>query len=313
MAHFVVDEAGWRLEGIEPDEISTILHSFAARLDVIESRNEEAKTSREIYEFNVTTEYSVYQLLFENTPLMSDHDFKQRLQRSLDRLPYWDEDIDPPAYDVLVEGTEILAPSIAYAHEQTGAGTAVACLPLSSAGRRGPVSVKVSEAELSIHFVTDEHEHRSFFRNAVEIEDVDRHRFEALASSAFPDLVWADNIWGGLNSFSKPFRDIRSDVVTHLAVLDDHGAQVFIQNLGQHPNQIGPRLSASGAEASDENGRTKANAEARRSRTRTYMGTEHVFWWHTKLQPHEDRIHFLFDSVANHIVIGIFTKHCYLP
>jgi len=215
--------------------------------------------------------------------------------------------------EVCIGGQDLLSPSIAFAHARMAARRAIACLPLSSAGRRGQVDVEVNGRVLPIHFVTDEGEHRNFFRDVIEIEEADEDSFSRLAPSAFPDLAWADTIWGGLSQFSMPFRDLRNAVTLHLAVLDDHGAALFRDLQRTRPQEISPRLGSHGAPATDENGRTKANSRARRERTCLYDGHERTFWWHTKLQPDVNRIHFLFDSNAERIVVGIFARHCYVP
>jgi hypothetical protein len=98
--------------------------------------------------------------------------------------------------------------------------------------------------------------------------------------------------------------------------LSDHAAELFSTLQATRRDEIGPRLSALGANASDENGQTKRNHKCERDRTRTYRGRDLTFWWHSKLQPHVDRIHFLYQArEGNHgfIVIGIFTEHCLLP
>ena len=76
-------------------------------------------------------------------------------------------------------------------------------------------------------------------------------------------------------------------------------------------------LQVVGAGVSDEDGRTKRNADARRDRTRCHRGVERVFWWHVKVQPNVDRIHFLYEAGSDDhgqgkIVVGLFKDHCML-
>ena len=53
----------------------------------------------------------------------------------------------------------------------------------------------------------------------------------------------------------------------------------------------------------------------------SFMDKQEVFWWHIKLQPHVDRIYFLYDPPSaesplpeqGRIVVGLFKNHCVLP
>jgi len=98
---FVVDEASWNLEGHQLDEVTQVLEGFIERLDVARSRTEVVGCSKDIYEFYVTSELRIYQILFEETYLVSDRDMQRRLIVALDRLSYWDDDDEQIALEVL--------------------------------------------------------------------------------------------------------------------------------------------------------------------------------------------------------------------
>lgn len=102
-----------------------------------------------------------------------------------------------------------------------------------------------------------------------------------------------------------------------LAKVAGSGVQVILETHSDHVIN-GVRLAVA------ENGSTKRDKECERDRTRSYRGQSMVFWWHTKLQPHIDRIHFRYvapelaqsrderDGVGQ-IIIGFFTQHSKLP
>ena len=56
-------------------------------------------------------------------------------------------------------------------------------------------------------------------------------------------------------------------------------------------------------------------------RTRRHRGIDKVFWWHVKLRPNVDRIHFRYEPQSasspglgeGQIVVGLFKDHCVLP
>ena len=179
----------------------------------------------------------------------------------------------------------------------------------------------VDDSTLEMFFVASEPQHVDFFRAVIALENADERTFKHLARSAFPDLGWADNVWQGLRGFSRPYIASRDKLIRCLGGLNDHGAACFDQ-LAADPARLARVLSARiGASTSDENGATKRHPPSRRDRTRRHRGIEKVFWWHVKLQPHVDRIHFLWEPSsgraagprASQIVVGLFTDHCVLP
>ncbi len=306
MVRFVVDESSWDFSGRSADDIEDALEAFLERLETASARGEEARLYQGFYDFDGVG-IEPYSLLFESSHRLLDRDLRQRVSRALDRLAVWSEEV---ALDVEMGGNTLLAPSIAYAHGLVGRGNAVACLPLQTAGWAGPITVTVDGRVETVHFVTNETEHRAFFRAAFDVENADEKAYRALAPSAFPDLRWADGVWGGLRAFSKPFRDLRAKITHHLAALDDHGSTICRE---RERGKWAARFGSHGLTVTGENGRTMRNARARDDRTRTWNDTAHIFWWHAKLEPDRDRIHFLYDEDDRHVVVGIFTEHCYLP
>jgi hypothetical protein len=103
---------------------------------------------------------------------------------------------------------------------------------------------------------------------------------------------------------SKPYRELIEPLTKHLSVLSDHGKRVFSESWKDAPSKFGSH----GINISDENGNTKSNSEARRERTRIFNGKEVVFWWHSKLEPDRDRIHFSPDD-RDRLLVGIFCRH----
>ena len=185
------------------------------------------------------------------------------------------------------------------------------------AERLGPRDVLGACAD----FVTEESEHVGFFRSVILWENADEAMFERLAQSAFPALEWADGVWRGLGHFSRPYIEVRDELVRCLGGLGDHGAACFHEH-NVDPRRLSGVLSARvGSETSDENGNTKSHKPSERDRTRRHPGINKVFWWHVKLRPHVDRIHFLYESPSvsaplpehGRIVIGLFKDHCILP
>lgn len=325
-ARFVLDESSWAgAAGIAPPEVLTdAMERLLARLDVARDRSEGVVKHAEFYEIDLGDGVQLFSLLFDpGCALHVDRDLATRMSLALDRTSEFN-DSRLTEYDAVVDGSARFAPGVAWAHTSCREGCHIAVFPLALGGESpvGTVPVTVADATLEMFFVAEESQHVDFFRSVITLENAGEAKFESLAPSAFPALKWADNVWRGLRDFSRPYIAVRRELVRSLGGLSDHGTACFEEFRAADPRQLPSALSARvGAEVSDENGRTKEHSQSRRDRTRRHRGTDKVFWWHVKLQPHVDRIHFLYEEPAagvtgpgeSHIVVGLFTDHCVLP
>ena len=231
------------------------------------------------YETNLGDGVQLYSALFEpDCPLRFDHDLTERLYLHLDRVIEFD-DSGLVEYEAEFGGSVRFAPSVAWAHACCSERHHVAVLPLPLGGVPcGRVAVTVENVTNEIVFVTDESQHLGFFRTVIELENASEAMFEHLAPSAFPALEWADNVWRGLRGFSRPYVNVRRELVRHLGGLNDHGAACFHEHGAGDPQELSTILSIQvGIETSDENGRTKRHPPSRRDRTRPYRGIDKVF------------------------------------
>lgn len=203
------------------------------------------------------------------------------------------------------------------------AATQIAVLPLPLGETpHGRVPVTVAGDTIDIAFVTEESQHVGFFRSVISLEHANEAMFERVAPSAFPALEWADDVWQGLGNFSRPYIDVRGELIRYLGGLSDYGAACFHEHRAGDQSQLPRFLSAQvGSETSDENGATKNHPPSRRDRTRRHLGTDKVFWWHVKLRPNVDRIYFLHEPASarstlpehGRIIVGLFKDHCIMP
>ncbi len=321
---FVLDESSW--DGATVTEpagaLADAIGQLLDRLDVARNRGEGVVKHPDYYRTDLGDGVQLYSVLFErDCPVHVDHDLKQRLYVALDRTENFN-DSQLTQYDAVIDGTVRFAPGVAWAHTSCldGVQVAVFHLPLGEAPV-GKIPVTVGNDTLEIFFVATETEHVDFFRSIITLENADRATFESVAQSAFPALEWADNVWRGLRDFSRPYIEVREELVLLLGGLNDHGAACFNEFRTGDPRQLAGVLSARvGAEVSDEDGATRQFAPARRDRTRRHRSIDKVFWWHVKLRPHVDRIHFLYEqpseglagSSEGRIVVGLFRDHCVL-
>ena len=320
-ARFVLDEWSWmEAARTDLDALSNAVHRLLERLDVARERNEGVVRHQDYYWTELGDSVQLYSVLFEpDCALKFDHDLTERLFLALDRIiPFDDSELSD--YDTEFSGRIQFTPGVAWAHACCSAQQQVAVLPLPLGGvPGGRVPVLVAGVSNEIAFVTEELQHLEFFRSIIDMENANEAMFECLAPSAFPALEWADNVWRGLGDFDRPYIAVRAELVRYLGGLNDHGASCFHELRAGDPRHLQGVLSAQiGTETSDENGATKRNPPSRRDRTRPHRGENKVFWWHVKLQPHIDRIYFLYEPpsadfpVPEHgrIVVGVFKDHC---
>ena len=318
---FVLEESSWATAGDAGAEVvSHAVDRLVRRLDVARERGEGVVKHGDFYEVDVGHGLELYSVLFDrNCPLKIERDVAYQLQLALDHANEF-EDCGLDRYDAEFAGGVRFAPGVSWAHANCVEKHYVAVLPLALPDvPHGRVSVDLAGAMIEIFFVTEEAEHVGFFRAVVSLENADRGMFECLAPSAFPMLDWADGVWRGLRDFSRPYIAVRDELVRYLGGLSDYGAACFRDHEDGDRSELADVLSARiGATTSDENGLTKRHKPARDDRTRRHRGTNKVFWWHVKLQPHVDRIYFLYerpsmDHPSGLVVVGILKDHCILP
>ena len=317
-ARFVLDESSWG-GAARAAALTNAIERLLERLDVARDRGEGVVKHGDYYQTDLGDGVQLFSVMFESgCPVHLDHDLALRLSFALDRTGEFD-DSRLIGYDATFDGKVRFAPGIAWAHVSCREGREVAVFPLPLEDAPvGKVPVTVADATVEISFVAGESDQVEFFRSVIAVENADEAAFARLARSAFPALDWADNVWRGLRHLSRQYVAVRDELVRCLGGLSDYGAACFHELRAGDPRELARVLSARvGAEVSDENGATKRDSQARLDRTRHHRGIEKVFWWHVKLQPHVDRIHFLYEPhldgrSESHIVVGLFKDHCSL-
>ena len=321
---FVLDESSWdgAANAAEPGELSDAIERLLERLEVVRDRREGVAAHDCFFDTDIGGDFRFEHLFDQNCPVLRDHGLDRDAVNQLMEFFTKAGDVDDSIltdYSAEFEGEVRFTPGVAWAHTSCRAGQhrAVLPLPLGDAPK-GTVPVTVDDTPLDVFFVTDESHHVDFFRAVITLENANRAKFESLAPSAFPMLDWADNVWRGLGDFSRPYIEVREELVQYLGGLNDHGAACFYE-FQPNPGELAGQLSARiGARTSDEAGHTRGHAESRADRTRPHGGTDKVFWWHVKLRPYIDRIYFLYESPPTdstefpkgRIVVGIFKDHC---
>lgn len=293
----------------------TCVETLEAVLDRVDDAQEHGHGccySDELFCLPVRDGRTFYELYDADTPLAIPQDVQQRVAVAFSRMQTWQE-IDaswPTDFEVVVgEGPLEKAPSIAWAHAQAilGATSAVACIAHQLMRANGQVSVIVAEKTIPVWFVSNARDYERFFRWLIVETTSSPDEMEELSASAFHSLDFVEGAFSGVKHMSKPYIDVAPAIVDHLAAFSDEGRRIF----SGPGNRVAAEFGPFGVDISDESGRTKRNNKARAKRTVVVNGNARVFWWHSKLEPHQNRIYICPEKIreGGRILVGIFCNH----
>ncbi|WP_158625854.1 hypothetical protein [Corallococcus carmarthensis] len=312
---FVLDDAAWSPAELSKQDLEESLDSLTDRLQVIRERSEGVSLYDGIWDIALVGPDTLTSLLYDAAnPRNLHRDVRRRLSRQIDQISnhtFGDKSL--PEFTAMIAGKPLLAPSAVYAWKNIEHNKNIACVTPRSSGRIGALPVSLTEGPLlDVHYVNNNSSHLSFFRSLISAENADGTTFAQFAKSAFPALHFAENAWRGLRDLSRPFRERREEITHHLSVLNDHGARIFALQEHRH---IEKEFHALGISISTETKETIDDNYYCSFRKMEYASEILVFDWHTKIEPHIDRIHIHpgTKSSEGRVIIGIFTRHLPLP
>jgi hypothetical protein len=309
---FVIDETSWRFDGLDLGACTAALETMLDLLDDAQAQGHLACYSDELFNTAVWQDKCFYDLYSPESPIHIPREVQERIGSIFSSLLKW-QDLDltwPPSLDVQVAKAPMeYAPSIAWAHEQTvrNPACAIACVVYPSGRTGGNFVVTVDAKTTTLWFVADSQNYCDFFRWLIVETTKKPAEMAEIALSAFPSVDFVEGAFNGIKNMSKPYQELVKPLVLHLGVMSDHGKRIF---LGSR-ERVAAEFGALGVDISDENGNTKSNSDARKRRTIEIDGTEFAFWWHSKLERHQDRIYFNPDRITTggRLYVGIFHEH----
>ena len=309
---FVVDETSWRFTGLDPVKCIEALESILDQIDDVRAEGHSICYSEDLFHLPVWKDKSFYDLYSSECVLFIPREVQERIASTFSWLLKW-QDIDsewPTSFAIQIDGKPVEeAPSVAWAHKQTtnDHSRPVGCVVFPGGRSSGFLSVEVNKNITSLWFIAEKKEYLGVFRWLIITTTTNHNEMKKIAPSAFPSLDFVEGVFDGIKNMNKPYRDIVEALVHHLGVLSDDGKRIF-----QGPRQaVAAEFGALGVNISDENGNTKGDRLARRERTIEINGVETIFWWHTKLERHQNRIHLNPDRVddGGRLLVGIFCDH----
>ena len=236
-----------------------------------------------------------------------DRDSSSLLLRLLGRCGAWDE--DPTAVvddDIIVDEEPHHGFGISWARKMvmTDYGMAVVTTPHRFSSGTHTVDQLTQPALVDVVFVTSPTDHPTFYRTLYGVEDIPESRFFEVAAKAFPNLAFAPTV--RFRHFKGAYHLRRPEVVHHLSLLNDSFSQLYEAEHGSS-RSISTRL---GISVSIE-GRNRKSEAVMRYRDAEFAGEVYRCEWHSKLEPHQNRIYFhIGDEGTNgRVLIGIFHEH----
>ena len=308
---FVIDESSWRFDQMTPLSCSEALDQLLDQIELALEQGHGVCYSETLFWQQVWRGKMFYDLLDPDCDFPISREISERLFSIINRLPMWQGLPAQQAInaEIQINGKLVQAASIAWAAHKTltGQTNAVAALVLLGCHAAGCHTVGLGAANVPVWLVAGRDSYQEFFRWLILNASKNPAELGQWAHSAFLQLDFHADALPGIRHMSKPYRELLPDLVHHLAALSDHGKAIFSEPWIDAPTRFG----SIGVNVSAENGNTKRNDNARKQRIKQHNGKEVIFWWHSKLEPHQNRIHFYPDDAANtgRILVGIFCEH----
>jgi hypothetical protein len=305
---YVVDENGWSL----PNEagLTSALDQFVDLISRCREEGGDIAKSGFLDYVELLPGRDLWSVLSDATV---DRDLRVAVQQALSRCVLWEDRYDlPDPVMASIGGAVSEAWSVSWAHARAGRREACALVVLDGTPRQGRKEVARGDDVRALHFVATSRERLAFLRELSEVENLQPDGYMELAPLAFPDLCFAEGLAAQCGRFSRRFDDVRATLTQHLAALNDEFQAIMRAHHGL-PSEVQTAFRAkTGVDSSPESPNTKADAKAWGERRIAFGGKETWCEWHTKLEPHRDRIYFHpgnSSTAGGRLIVGIFHLH----
>jgi hypothetical protein len=308
----VIDENGLAWGGRTDPDLNLIVDKFADLLEPLADGRQVAVMTP-AYSLECWESVTLVDIAYTADRRVS-RDARVRLARLFDKCraidPQAEDDIPAP---IMLHGARHEEPSWGMTHALACAagGRAMSCLI-------GPVAVcppgwtiaerEADDLQLEIHLLSEASQLPEFWRGIYDRESIPEDAFFTLADSAFPRLIFAEDLAFG--RFSGSYQEVRPWLVRLLSALDDHFAEALVRHRGNTKNVIA-EFAAYDVDISPDSPNTHANAKAAAQRLVLYDGIEYRCEWHGKRLWNHDRVHFSLpiSKYGDRVLIGIFADH----
>jgi hypothetical protein len=307
----VVDEASFDFRGLSATLIEGHLDGFNEAISDLRSDGITPWKPPMLEGVACSDEFELFEYLMAEPGGLIDRDTRTRFFGLVDKCPEWDIGLSINADVMLGGGDPDMAMSIAFAVSNVLGGHGIACLVFGGCARRGFLPVRAEAGQTDIFFFAEQADLKYFWRSLYGLEKVEESGFMTLVSRAFPDLDFYPDLT--FRRFDGAYQSLMPEVVKHLSVLNDHFLNTY-RSCNGLPHSVEAALGAFGCPGvSPESPNTRRNERVMKQRDVSYLGRTVRCEWHTKIEPHRNRIHFAagdaYDASGKRILIGIFVDH----
>lgn len=300
---FLVDEASLGLGELERADVEAALDNLAEQLSLARERQEAAGIISGFEQIECRPGVLLYELLTSDE---ISRDCRLRIFGLLDKCGRFDT--QPSFYvepSVEVDGHTVDSYAMATVVEAQRSAVAVGAFGLVPPYGPGLVEVTDAWGDGQAVVVTGTESRLEFYRWSYPTEDVEEARFFDLAPLAFPHLRFADGVT--FRRFEGSYVDLRDQVVHHLGRINDSFRTAYIDHNGR-PDEVSAAMNL---DISMESPNTRQSERLMRERDATYDGRTYRCEWHSKIEPHRNRIHLHpgDDLSDNCVVVGLFVDH----
>lgn len=295
--------------GDDPGLIEQVLQDLLSHFAYVEDLGLTVYCWSEVWHIESSSGRTVHDAVYSDEQV--DRDLRNLFASKLGRLPFWDElpdSIQPSEGVVILNEIFSLAPTVARAAEMYRLNQVCALVTSSAFGRNAweDVTVLPNEIASKIYFLSEPESRSKFWRYVALGEKLNAEQLSEIAACAFPQLRFADGVWGQTSRLEGSFADLRTLLVETLGGLNDFALEVWAEF--SNPYDIQNRMSAlAHVDCSPESPKTRRNMKAMRERDVAFNGDVVRCEWHAKLQPHRNRIHF--NVAEGRVLIGLLTRH----
>ena len=302
---FVVDENSLMLDRVPAGEREAEIESMIDELQALHEGGERVDILSGWGSLNCLEGEDVANILAHGN--VFDRDNSSLLLRLLGRCGAWDENPNIVVDDeVIVDQEPHRGFGIAWARKMIMArcGMAVITAPHRFSGGSYTVDQLTQPAPIDVVFVATPTDHPRFYRTLYSVEKVPEGEFFEIAVKAFPNLAFAPTLT--FQKFEGAYVLRRPEVVKHLSLINDRFLELYTTEYGSSRN-ISIRL---GIAVSIEGQYRKSKALMRHRDTK-FGGHVYRCEWHSKLEPHRNRIYFHIgdERTDGRVLIGIFHQH----
>lgn len=299
---FLVDDASLRMPDGAVEDVEDSLDNLSDNLQAARDEHEPVGILSGYDTIESAPGVPLWELL--NSERIS-RDCRVRAYRLLDKCGRFDADddfiVDP---EVRVGSSEVESFAMATIAGFVRTNVAVGALHLWSYCGGGAVTVHDSAGQVEVFVLEHLPDRPKFYRTVFSVEDTPEGEFFEVARRAYPDLRFADGLSFG--RFDGSYVDLRDTVVAHLSAINDNFKAVLTEAHGLSDEvsaRLGIAISIEGSARQSEHLMAERDVE--------YRGETYRCEWHSKLEPHRNRIHLHpGDEGTDHcVLVGLFVDH----